>query len=40
MVGMNKNNYSPPLDAIKELYYSKFRGKGHKTEEPESCDEE
>ena len=22
MVGMNKKNYSPPLNAIKELYYS------------------
>ena len=40
MVGMNKKNYSPPLNAIKELYYSKFRGKGHKMEEPESGDEE
>ena len=41
MVGMNKKNYSPPLNAIKELYYSKLRGKGHKMEEePESCDEE
>jgi hypothetical protein len=37
MVGMNKKNYSPPLNAIKELYYSKFRGKGHKMEEPESA---
>jgi hypothetical protein len=37
MVGMNKKNYSPPLNAIKELYYSKFRGN---MEEPESCDEE
>ena len=41
MVGMNKKNYSPPLNAIKELYYSNFRGKAHKMEEPvESCDEE
>ena len=40
MVGMNKKNYSPPLNATKELYYSKFRGKGHKMEEPESGDEE
>ena len=40
MVGMSKKNYSPPLNAIKELYYSKFRGKGHKMEEPESGDEE
>jgi hypothetical protein len=41
MVGMSKKNYSPPLNAIKELYYSKqSRGKGHKMEEPESGDEE
>ena len=40
MVGMNKKNYSPPLNTIKELYYSRFRGKGHKMEEPESGDEE
>ena len=26
MVGMNKNNYKPPLKDIKELYYRKFRG--------------
>jgi hypothetical protein len=39
MVGMNKKNYSPPINAIKELYYSKFRGKAHK-EPVESCDEE
>jgi hypothetical protein len=32
MVGMNKKNYSPPLNAIKELHYSKFRGKAHKME--------
>ena len=30
MVGMNKKNYSPPCNAIKELYYSNFRGKAHK----------
>ena len=30
MVGMNKKNYSPPFNAIKELYYSNFRGKAHK----------
>ena len=40
MVGMNKKNYSPPIDAIKALYFSKFRGKGHKQEEPASDDEE
>ena len=39
-VGMNKKNYSPPIDAIKALYFSKFRGKGHKQEEPASDDEE
>ena len=32
--------YSPPIDAIKALYFSKFRGKGHKQEEPASDDEE
>ena len=26
MVGMNKNNYKPPLKDIKELCYRKFRG--------------
>ena len=26
MVGMNKNNYKPPLKDIKEMYYRKFRG--------------
>ena len=30
MVGMNKKNYSPPFNAIEELYYSNFRGKAHK----------
>ena len=39
-VGMNTKNYSPPIDAIKALYFSKFRGKGHKQEEPASDDEE
>ena len=39
-VGMNKKNYSPPIDAIKALYFSKFRGKGHKQEEPPASDDE
>ena len=39
-VGMNTKNYSPPIDATKALYFSKFRGKGHKQEEPASDDEE
>lgn len=28
MVGTNKSKFKPPLKAIKERYYSKFRGKG------------
>ena len=39
MVGMNKKNYSPPLSAIKERYYSKFRGLGIH-DEPASDEEE
>ena len=39
-VGMNKKNYSQPINAVKVLYFSKFRGKGHKQEEPASDDEE
>lgn len=25
MVGMNKDNFAPPINCIKERYYSKFR---------------
>ena len=32
-VGMNKKNYSQPINAVKVLYFSKFRGKGHKQED-------
>ena len=28
MVGTNKSKFKPPLAAIKERYYGKFRGKG------------
>ena len=28
MVGTNKSKFKPPLAAIKERYYAKFRGKG------------
>ena len=34
MVGCNKSKFKPPLKAIKERYYSKFRGKGGEHEEP------
>ena len=34
MVGTNKSKFKPPLKAIKERYYSKFRGKGGEHEEP------
>jgi len=28
MVGTNRNKFKPPVKAIKERYYQKFRGKG------------
>ena len=34
MVGINKSKFKPPLKAIKERFYSKFRGKGGEHEEP------
>ena len=34
MVGTNKSKFKPPLKAIKERYFSTFRGKGGEHEEP------
>ena len=34
MVGTNKSKFMPSVKAIKERYYSKFRGKGGEHEEP------
>ena len=34
MVGTKTSKFKPPLKAIKERYYSKFRGKGGEHEEP------
>ena len=34
MVGTNKSKFKPSVKAIKERYYSKFRGKGGEHEDP------
>jgi len=41
MVGMNKKNIKPPVQAIKELFYRKFGkfGKNEDKNEPSSDDE-
>ena len=40
MVGMNKQNFKPPVQAIKELYYSKSRKFGNNEDKDEPSDDE
>ena len=40
MVGMNKKNFKPPVQAINELYYRKFRKFGKNEDKDEPSDDE